>query len=108
MLGYTEYYHRFTRNYKRITSSLEKLLKDSKAFGWKLECDQDFDALKEKLSTTPILVYPKWQVEFQVHIDASGISLGAILLQPSEGNLYYPIYFARRKLSQVNHNYTNT
>jgi hypothetical protein len=101
MLGHTRYYRRFIRNYASITTPLEKLLKKSEAFKWKPECDQDFDTLKEKLSTAPILVYPNWQVEFHVHIDASGIALGAILVQPGEGNLDHPIYFASRKLSQA-------
>jgi hypothetical protein len=108
MLGHTGYYHRFIRNYASITAPLEKLLKKYEAFSWKLECDQAFDTLKEKLSTSPILVYPNWQVEFHVHIDASRISLGAILVQPGEGNLDHPIYFASRKLSQAERNYTTT
>jgi hypothetical protein len=45
-------------------------------------------------------------VEFHVHIDASGISLGAILVQPSEGNLDHPIYFSSKKLYHVECNYT--
>jgi hypothetical protein len=87
---------------------LEKLLKKLEAFKWQPECDQYFDTLKEKLSTSPILVYPNWQVEFHVHIDVSSTSLGAILAQLGEGNLDHPIYFANKKISQVECNYTTT
>jgi hypothetical protein len=45
-------------------------------------------------------------MEFHVHIDASNIVLGAILVQPGEGNIDHPIYFSSRKLSQAEHNYT--
>jgi hypothetical protein len=41
-------------------------------------------------------------------VDALGIALGAILVQPRKGNMDHPIYFASRKLSQVEHNYTTT
>jgi hypothetical protein len=41
-----------------------------------------------------------------VHIDASGIYLGAILAQPRNGNMDHLIYFAGRKLSQAERNYT--
>jgi hypothetical protein len=83
-------------------------LKKFEAFSWKPECDQAFNILKEKLSISPILIYLNWKVEFHVHIDASGISLGAILAQPGEGNMDHPIYFSSRNLSQAERNYTTT
>ena len=106
MLGHTRYYCIFIRNYASITASLEKLLKKYESFKWQPGCDQAFDTLKEKLRTTPILVYPNWKVEFHMHIDASGIDLGEILTQHGEGNLDHPIYFAIRKLSQAKSKYT--
>jgi hypothetical protein len=81
-------------------------MKKSEAFQWTTECDKVFDILKEKLNTTPILVYPNWEVEFHIHVDASGIALGAILAQPGEGNMDHSIYFSSRKLSQAERNYT--
>ena len=77
-------------------------------FQWTLECDQAFDILKEKLSTTPILIFPNWEKEFHVHVDALGIALGTILVQPGDGNMSHPIYFSSRKLSQVERNYATT
>lgn len=41
-----------------------------------------------------------------MHIDASGISLSAIHMQPREGNHDHPIYFASRKISIAKQNYT--
>jgi len=32
--------------------------------------------------SAPILAYPYWNVEFHLHINASGIALGAVLAQP--------------------------
>jgi hypothetical protein len=67
-------------------------------FQWTPECDKAFETLKEKLSTTPILIFPNWENEFHVHVDASGISLGAILAQPGDGAMDHPIYFASREV----------
>jgi hypothetical protein len=64
--------------------------------------------LKEKMVTTPILVFRGWEKTFHVHIDASAITLGAILAQPGAGELDHPITFASRKLSESEHNYNTT
>jgi hypothetical protein len=73
-----------------------------------LECDKAFDILKLKLSTALILIFSNWEIKFHVHVDASGIILGSILVKLEEGNMNHPIYFTNRKLSQVENNYTNT
>jgi hypothetical protein len=51
--------------------------------------------------TTPILVFPYWEKTFHVHVNASAITLGAILVHPRSGELDHPILFARRKLSEL-------
>jgi hypothetical protein len=45
-------------------------------------------------------------MDFHVHINASIITLGFILLKPGERNIYHPIYISSQKLSQDEHNYT--
>jgi hypothetical protein len=66
------------------------------------------DTLKEKMVTTPILVFPYWEKTFHVHVDASTITLGEILAQPGAGDLDHPIAFASRKLSESEKNYNTT
>jgi hypothetical protein len=46
---------------------------------WTLNCQQDFEIIKEKLTTSPVLQGPNWSIPFHVHIDASNKSLGAVL-----------------------------
>jgi hypothetical protein len=43
-----------------------------------------------------------------VHVDASKITLGAILVQPGVGELDHPISFASRKLFESKQNYNTT
>jgi hypothetical protein len=78
-LVHTRYYPLFIENYASITAPLEQLLNKSESFRWTWDYDKEFDLLKEKLSTAPILTYPSWKIEFHVHIDASSITLGVIL-----------------------------
>ena len=77
-------------------------------FEWTPECQASLDILKEKMVTAPILVFPDWNKEFHVHVDASSISLGIILAQSSKCNIDNPISFTSRKLSTAEKNYTTT
>ena len=58
--------------------------------------------------SAPILIFPDWSKEFHVHVDASGIALGAVLTQPGEGDIDHPIAFASRNLLSTERNYSNT
>jgi hypothetical protein len=66
MLGNTGYYRRFIQRYANITSPLENLLKKAAPFQWTPECDKAFETLKEKLNTTPIMIFPNWENKFHV------------------------------------------
>jgi hypothetical protein len=87
---------------------MEKMLRKYTKYQWNDECQHGLDTLKKKMVTTPILVFPYWEKTFHVHVDASTISLGAILVQPGPGDLNHPIAFARRKLSDSEKNYNTT
>ena len=78
-LGHMRYYRKFIKSYAQITALMERLLKKDATFYWNEECQQILDLLKEKMVTTPILVFLDWKKEFHVHVDASCIVLGAVL-----------------------------
>jgi hypothetical protein len=58
--------------------------------------------------TVPILVFPYWIKDFNVHVNASSITLGAVLAQLGAGSINHPISFSSRKLSTTERNYTMT
>ena len=82
-----------------ITAPMEKLLKKDAAYEWTQECQGIFYTLKSKMASTPILVFPDWNKDLHVHVDASSIALGVVLAQPGEGDLDHPIAYASRNLS---------
>ena len=69
---------------------------------------RSFAKLKECLTSAPILKSPDWNVIFHVHIDASNFAIGAILAQPGEKNMDFPISYASRQLNSAEQNYTTT
>lgn len=68
-------------------------MKRDVTFCWNDDCMKSLDVLKGKLDSTPILVYPKWDVEFHVHVDVSCIALGVVLTQEGEEGVDHPIAF---------------
>lgn len=66
------------------------------------------DTLKENMVNTPIFLFPNYSKEFHVHVYASYVALGVVLVQPGEGDLDHLILFSSRKLSKMEYNYTTT
>jgi hypothetical protein len=84
---------------------MEKLLRKDAKYQWNDECQHSLDTLKENMVTAPILVFPYWEKTFHVHVDASTITLGAILAHPGARDLDHLIAFASRKLLYSKQNY---
>ena len=61
-LGHTSYYRKFIKSYAQITAPIEKLLKKDVTYCWNDDCRKSFDVLKEKMTSTSILDFPKWDV----------------------------------------------
>jgi hypothetical protein len=57
-LGHTGYYRKFIKGYAQITAPMEKLLRKDTMFQWNGKCQHGLDTQKEKMVTTPILVFP--------------------------------------------------
>jgi hypothetical protein len=87
---------------------MDKLIRKDTKFQWNEDYQNGLDTLKEKMVTTPILVFPYWEKTFHVHVDALAIALGVILEQPKTGELDHPIAFSSRKLSESEQNYNTT
>ena len=108
LLGHTCYCRKFIRYYSDMTYALEELLREDKEFDQIEECQLSFEKLKRKLVEAPILRFPNWSIKFHVHIGASDLAIGAILTQPGDDGMDYPIVYSRRKLNKAERNYSTT
>ena len=69
-LGLAGYYRRFVQDFSRITAPMTRLTQKNAKFVWFDACENSFQLLKEKLTTTPVLTSPNGEDKFTVYCDA--------------------------------------
>jgi hypothetical protein len=87
-LGLAGYYRKFIRHFGCIVAPLHRLLSKD-GFQWNDAVEKAFQQLKEALTSPPILRLPDFTQQFIIECDASGIGLGAILLQHNQPIAYF-------------------
>ena len=75
------YYRRFIEKISIIARPLHDLTKKRVKFQWTAKENEAFNELKKRLMSGPLLILPDLRKTFQVHCDALGNSLRAILSQ---------------------------
>ncbi|GJW31823.1 putative reverse transcriptase domain-containing protein [Tanacetum coccineum] len=98
--GLASFYRRFIPNFSSIMALLTYCLK-GKSFIWTEEAELTFQVVKEKLTTTPILILPDFSKVFELHTDASKVAIGGVL---SQGGL--PVAYFSEKLTGPKSRYT--
>ena len=76
----TGYYHKFVKNYGRITTPLTTLLKKD-AFSWTPEETKAFEHIKEAMCQASVLATLDFTKTFIVECDVSGNGIGIVLKQ---------------------------
>ena len=70
-IGMASYYRRFIEGFSKIARPMTSLLAKKVEFKWTPACQESFEMLKQKLTTSPVLVLPDVHKPFSVYCDAS-------------------------------------
>ncbi len=112
-LGFAGYYRRYVKGYSNLAAPLYRLTSGDprkkkrgtqkspgpdQPFLWTAECEEAFQSLKKELISAPVLGYPDYSQPFLLQTDASGMGLGAVLVQVQDG-VERVIAYASRGLS---------
>jgi len=106
-LGLTGYYRRFVKNYASVAAPLHFLTKKVQPFIWTEETQEAFEALKEALTSPPILAMPNDTGEFVLDTDACYRTIGTVLSQMQDG-VEKVIVYAGHLLDKRELNYCTT
>ncbi len=82
-------------------------MKKNSTFYWGPSQTKAFETLNEKLTSSPVLIFPDYTREFILDTDASDVGLGGTLMQERNGSTH-PIAYASRLCTTTERNYSIT
>ncbi|GKC95738.1 reverse transcriptase domain-containing protein, partial [Tanacetum coccineum] len=106
-LGHAGFYHRFIKDFSKISRPMTHLLEKNTPFNFSDDCILSFQTLKKNLIEAPILIAPNWDQPFEIMCDASDYAIGAVLGQRIEKH-FRPIHYASKTMTEAESNYTTT
>src|ERR1044072_9337457 len=99
-VGLAGYYRRFIEGFSKIVGPLTQLTRKDQPSAWTEKCEAGFQLIKEKLTTSPVLVLPQPGEPYEVYCDASLHGLGCVLMQHRKA-----VAYASRQLKNHELNY---
>ena len=103
-MGLANYYRKFVKNFSKIAAPLNNLTGSTVQFKWEEKEDAAFKALKEALSSAPVLALPDMKLPFVINSDASIESVGAVL-QQDRGHGLQPVAYFSATMSDAERHY---
>ncbi|GFU87072.1 retrovirus-related Pol polyprotein from transposon 17.6 [Trichonephila clavipes] len=97
----------YIQDFAKISRPLSYLTKKKVKWQWGFDQQNSFQALKNSLTTPPVLKQADGTKPYIIRTDASNYALGAVLLQ-GEGSDEHPIEYASRLLTPAERNYSTT
>ena len=105
-LGSAQFCAKFISGFSTISSPSWDLTSTGKSWKWGTKEEEAFEQIKKLLTNAPVMAYFAKDAKTRLVTDASPVGLGAVLEQQQEDGSYRPVYYASRKLSNVEKRYS--
>jgi len=94
-------------NFASFARPLTNLLKKDTIFEWTSECHQALDTLIDIITSSPVLVAPDQDHQYELEVDTSQFAIGAILWQrdPANAKKLHAVRYYSATLSPAERNY---
>ena len=106
-LGLAGYYRRFIRSFAALSEPLSRLTRKDLPFVWTGLQQASFNFLKRELLSFPVLCHYNSKLPIELHVDACGTGLGAVIGHRLEKE-FHPIHYISRLLSDTEKRYSTT
>ena len=100
-LGFCNFYRKFIKDYTKIASPINQLVKKNTKFIWTEEAQKAFDKLKKKFEEKPILIMPDPTKPFEIFADTSNYMTGAVLTQRDNNRVQHPCFFYSKPVRRI-------
>jgi hypothetical protein len=102
-MGLDGYYTRFIMGFSKITHPITSLQKKGVMFEWSVKCEENFQCLKDFLTSVPILKVADPNEDFVVYTDTCKEGLNGVLTQNGHIICYESIKLKDHEINYVTH-----
>lgn len=104
-LGFCNFYRRFIRDYGVIAKPLTNLTKTTVTFKFDAACQDAFEELKARLTSSPILRHYDSCLQSMIETDASDGIIAGIFSQLHPDGQWYPVAYFSKTMTAAECNY---
>ena len=105
-LGLANFYRHFIPGFSQISKPLTSLTSVHAKFEWTDAVENAFSSLKEKLTSEPVLKFPRFDRPFILEVDASDVAIGGVLSQEQSDNQFHPVAYFSNTLDKSKRNWS--
>lgn len=104
-VGFANFYRRFIRDFSKISKPLVQLTKKDQPVVWTEACQKAFEALKQHVTTAPVLRHFDPNKRAILETDASDWVTGGVLSQYDDEHILHPVAFYSKNMIPAECNY---